>query len=198
MYAMQYEIPLPADYDMAIIRHRVATKGPLLDTMPGLGLKAYLIRERGKDDSPVNLYAPFYLWASIEGMNSFLWGGGGFGGIVASFGRPAVQHWTGVACAMGPGAQSMPTRATRLIEPFAPDVDPACVVDLAKDEMARRARQPGVYATAIVVDPHNWNVVHFTLWTDIAMDVPGIRYEVLHLSAPHLQEIMPARSVEVG
>ena len=104
MYAMQYEIPLPADYDMAIIRQRVATKGPLLDTMPGLGLKAYLIRERGKDNSPVNLYAPFYPWASIEGMNSFLWGGGGFGGIVASFGRPAVQHWTGVACALGPGA----------------------------------------------------------------------------------------------
>ena len=28
MQAMQYEITLPADYDMAIIRHRVATKGP--------------------------------------------------------------------------------------------------------------------------------------------------------------------------
>jgi hypothetical protein len=194
MYAMQYEIPLPADYDMAIIRHRVATKGPLLDTMPGLGLKAYLIRERGKYDSEVNLYAPFYLWASTEGMNRFLWGGGGFGGIVASFGRPAVQHWTGVACASGPAAQSRPMRATRLVEPFAPDIDPASVVDLAKDEMARRARQPGVHTTAIAIDPQSWKIVHFTLWTDIAMDVPGIRYEVLHLSVPHLQEILSARS----
>ena len=191
MYAMQYEIPLPADYDMAIIRHRVATKGPLLDTLPGLGLKAYLIRERGKDGSAVNLYAPFYLWASIEGMNSFLWGGGGFAGIVASFGRPAVQHWTGVACALGPEAQSRPTRATRLIEQFAPDIDPACAVDSAKKEMARRARQPGVHATAIAIDPQSWNIVHFTLWTDVAMDVPGIRYEVLHLSAPQLHDIMP-------
>ncbi|MCW2914583.1 MAG: hypothetical protein JWN52_2651 [Actinomycetia bacterium] len=37
MHAMQYEITLPADYDMKIIRHRVATKGHLLDAFPGLG-----------------------------------------------------------------------------------------------------------------------------------------------------------------
>ena len=74
MYAMQYEITLPSDYDMNIIRHRVATKGHLLDMFPGLGLKAYLIRECGVDGSLVNQYAPFYLWASIAGMNRFLWG----------------------------------------------------------------------------------------------------------------------------
>jgi len=68
MYAMQYEITLPADYDMKIIRNRVEKRGHLLDTFPGLGLKAYLIRERGMDDSPINQYAPFYLWASINGM----------------------------------------------------------------------------------------------------------------------------------
>ena len=34
MYAMQYEITLPADYDMGIIRHRVATKGDLLTSSP--------------------------------------------------------------------------------------------------------------------------------------------------------------------
>ena len=35
MHAMQYEITLPADYDMEIIRKRVATKGHLLDDFPG-------------------------------------------------------------------------------------------------------------------------------------------------------------------
>ena len=49
MHAMQYEIPLPADYDMGIIRHRVATRGSALDDWAGLGVKAYLIRERGVD-----------------------------------------------------------------------------------------------------------------------------------------------------
>lgn len=49
MHAMQYEITLPSDYDMGIIRDRVATRGHLLDTFPGLGVKAYLMRERGED-----------------------------------------------------------------------------------------------------------------------------------------------------
>lgn len=61
MYAMQYDIALPAGYDMTIIRERVATRGHALDDRAGLGLKAYLIRERGVAGSPVNQYAPFYL-----------------------------------------------------------------------------------------------------------------------------------------
>lgn len=63
MLAMRYAITLPADYDMGIIHDRVATKGPLLDDFPGLGVKAYLVRERGEHGSPVNQYAPFYCGA---------------------------------------------------------------------------------------------------------------------------------------
>ncbi|MEV4568163.1 DUF4865 family protein [Nonomuraea sp. NPDC049419] len=54
MYAKQYEITLPADYDMTIIRKRVADRGHLLADRAGLGLKAYLVRERGIGGSPVN------------------------------------------------------------------------------------------------------------------------------------------------
>ncbi|GGO10638.1 hypothetical protein GCM10010116_21330 [Microbispora rosea subsp. aerata] len=39
----------------------MATRGHALDDRAGLGLKAYLIRERGVAGSPVNQYAPFYL-----------------------------------------------------------------------------------------------------------------------------------------
>jgi transposase InsO family protein len=46
-----------------------------LPAFPGLGLKAYLIRERNVAASLVNQYAPFYLWASIDGRARFLWGG---------------------------------------------------------------------------------------------------------------------------
>src|SRR5699024_8559939 len=64
MIAMQYSIGLPADYDMAIIRRRIADKGHLMDDCPGLAFKAYLYAAR--DDAglhaPDNLYAPFYLW----------------------------------------------------------------------------------------------------------------------------------------
>ena len=38
MFAMQYEIPLPADYDMGIIRHRVASRGHATNAYPDLVL----------------------------------------------------------------------------------------------------------------------------------------------------------------
>jgi uncharacterized protein DUF4865 len=177
MYAMQYEISLPADYDMSIIRERVATRGHALDDFPGLGVKAYLIRE----GAPVNQYAPFYLWNSVAGMNRFLWGGGGFQGIVADFGRPAVRHWAGVAFEVGPARASVPRAATRRTERLSDDEDPALAVERALAEL--RSDVPGMHSTALAVDPRSWELVRFTLWADVASG-PGTHYEVLHLSAP--------------
>ena len=92
MQLMQYEITLPADYDMGIIRHRVATRGSRTDDFPDLGAQGIPVRERGRHGSPVNQYAPFYLWAGHAGMNQFLFGPA-FDGIRADFGRPAVRTW---------------------------------------------------------------------------------------------------------
>ncbi|HVO15060.1 MAG TPA: DUF4865 family protein [Alphaproteobacteria bacterium] len=189
MYAMQYEIALPADYDMAVIRQRIAAKGPLLDDFPGLALKAYLVRERGADGSPVNEYAPFYLWASTDAMGRFLWGGGGFQAICGSFGRPRVRHWTGVACARGPARAVTPCTATRETSPLPPAVDPAAAVDRARRALSQRARRPDVYATAVAIDPSDWELVHFTVWAGAAPKAAGTRYRVLHLSSPELDLI---------
>jgi hypothetical protein len=183
VHAMQYEITLPADYDMEIIRKRVATRGHLLDAFPGLGLKAYLIRER-EDGSPVNQYAPFYLWAAPEGMNSFLWGPG-FQGIVNDFGRPVVQHWTGLAYEEGPAAASAPGAATRRRVPLGEGVPPGEAVAEAVARHAREARRDGVVASALAVDPRHWELLGFTLWA--GPEAPageGERFRVLHLSAP--------------
>jgi hypothetical protein len=190
MNAMQYEITLPADYDMGIIRQRVATKGPLLDAFPGLGLKAYLIRERGVDYSPVNQYAPFYLWATTDGMARFLWGGGGFSGIVDSFGRPMVQHWVGLACKLGSAQDTFPTIATRHIGKIPADMDPALIIGDLTVTLNQYADMPGVHSTAIALDPRRWEFVHFTLWHTIHDEIPGTWYQVLHLSKPHLREIV--------
>ncbi|MFF3608869.1 DUF4865 family protein [Streptomyces sp. NPDC002463] len=183
MHAMQYEITLPADYDMEIIRKRVATKGHLLDAFPGLGLKAYLIRER-EDGSPVNQYAPFYLWATPEGMNSFLWGPG-FQGIVNDFGRPVVQHWTGLAYEEGPAAASAPGAATRRRVALGEGVPPGEAVAEAVARHAREARRDGVVASALAVDPRHWELLSLTLWAGPEAPADeGERFRVLHLSAP--------------
>jgi len=73
MYAMQYAINLPADYDMQIIRDRVAETGHLMDGFAGLEFKAYLIREKA-EGATRNAYAPFYVWRDIDGMRSTCWG----------------------------------------------------------------------------------------------------------------------------
>ncbi|MFE9371199.1 DUF4865 family protein [Streptomyces sp. NPDC006711] len=178
MQAMQYEITLPADYDMEIIRKRVATRGHLLDDFPGLGLKAYLIRERA-DGSPVNSYAPFYLWASSEGMNAFLWGPG-FQGIVDDFGRPRVRHWAGLAHTEGPASTAAPVSATRLCVPVPEGVEPGAFV--AREAAADPG--PGAVLSAVAIDVSRWELVRFTLWEQSDPPAPGDRFQVLRVSEP--------------
>ncbi|MGW0557377.1 DUF4865 family protein [Streptomyces sp. NPDC002926] len=187
MHVMQYEITLPTDYDMEIIRKRVATKGHLLDGFPGLGLKAYLMRERA-DGSPVNQYAPLYLWATPEGMNSFL-RGPGFQGIVNDFGRPVVQHWTGLAYEEGPAAAAVPRSATRRRIRIPEDEPPAFAVEKALAAHRQLAHANGVVAAAVAIDPRHWELLHFALWAQDAPGASGDLFQVLHLSAPHRAEL---------
>jgi hypothetical protein len=175
MLAMQYELTLPTDYDMGIIRARVRRGGHALDDRAGLGLKAYLIRTAGADGSPVNQYAPFYLWNTAAAMAHFLVGGGGFHNIVRDFGRPPVKHWTGVAAITGPDRGTPPVAATRLVAPLA-----------WGEELPELAGRAGLHTAAVAFDPYRWEVVRFALWSTPEPDDPRAteRYEVLHLSAP--------------
>ncbi|WP_037353769.1 DUF4865 family protein [Amycolatopsis orientalis] len=172
MYAMQYEIELPAGYD---IEHRVATRGHRTDAFPGLGLKAYLVRD--------NHYAPFYLWTDTAGMSRFLWGGGGFEGIVQDFGRPPVHHWTVARCLAGPARASAAKFATKRVGQFVDDLDR----ELA--ELAQLSRNPSVHTTALAIDPRRWEVVRFTLWTTAPAEDTDVQYRVLHLSRPNLDQL---------
>ncbi|GAA4011352.1 DUF4865 family protein [Allokutzneria multivorans] len=183
MYAKQYPIPLPADYDMEIIRKRVADKGHFLDDREGLGLKAYLIRERGVDGSPVNEYAPFYLWNDTGEMARFLVGGGGFQNIVRDFGRPAVLHWTGVACHAGPARNATPKAASRRLSTLDEDIEREI------DALRELAQHEDVHTAALAVDPLHWQLLRFVLWKEAPQETEGERYQVLHLSFPGLGDL---------
>ncbi|MYW48244.1 DUF4865 family protein [Streptomyces sp. SID161] len=181
MHAMQYELTLPADYDMDVIRARVARVKPLLEDWEGLGCKAYLVRERGVHGSPVNQYAPFYLWNTAEGMNRFLWGGP-FQRLVDDFGRPAVRQWTGLAVAEGGGAR--PAFAVRRRQPVPQGVELTPLMEDAAAATERLAAQEGAVLAAAAVDAHRWELVHFSLWEQDTPAADGDVFEVLHLSAP--------------
>ncbi|MEU8171436.1 DUF4865 family protein [Microbispora hainanensis] len=193
---MQYESTLPADYDMKIIRERVATRGHALDDRAGLGLKAYLVRERGVAGSPVNQYAPFYLWNDPGRMGEFLVGGGGFQGIVADFGRPVVRHWTGLAAEAGQARGTRPRAASRRLTELPAAADLTEQVTAALAELRELGRGEGLHTAALAVDPHHWRLLTFALWE---REVPGAyadaeRYEVLHLSVPGLASLPSGRA----
>ncbi|WP_141203468.1 DUF4865 family protein [Streptomyces griseorubiginosus] len=192
MHAMQYELTLPADYDMAVVRGRVARVGHLLDDWDGLGLKTYLMRERGVNGSPVNQYAPFYLWNTVEGMNSFLWGGG-FQGLSNDFGRPPVRQWTGLSYEEG-GAVGSPARsAVRRREPVPEGVELAEVTAEAVADTERLAGEDGALLATVAVDTARWELVHFSLWAHEAPKAVGDVFEVLHVSAPGRERLPRGR-----
>ncbi|MFI5685330.1 DUF4865 family protein [Streptomyces sp. NPDC051636] len=183
MHALQYEVTFPADYDMDIIRARVARIGHLLDDWEGLGFKAYLMRERGAHGSPVNQYAPFYLWNTVEGMNRFLWGGA-FQGLVNDFGRPAARQWSGLAYEEGGAAGARPAVAVRRREPVPDGAELSGVAEEAVREAGRLAAEDGAVLAAAAVDTHHWELVHFSLWEHDTPKAEGDVFQVLHLSAP--------------
>jgi hypothetical protein len=183
MHAMQYELTLPADYDMDVIRGRVARIGHLLDDWDGLGFKTYLMRERGTNGSPVNQYAPFYLWNTMEGMNTFLWSGA-FQGLSNDFGRPSVRQWTGLAYEEGGGAGSPARVAVRRRQQVPDGAQLSEVMADAVHETARLAAEDGAVLAAAAVDSSRWELVHFSLWEHAAPKADGDVFEVLHLSAP--------------
>ncbi|MDQ1746886.1 MAG: hypothetical protein QOD07_1149 [Frankiaceae bacterium] len=199
MYGMQYTISLPADYDMGIIRRRVEERGHLLDDVRGLGLKAYLVREVGVNASPVNEYAPFYLWTDPAAMATFLWNGGGFAGIVASFGRPSVRHWTGAAFCPGEAINARPVLATRRTEMLATGTDPSTEVAAAVERARTLAGEPSAHSVAVAVDPTRWEVVVFALWAADAAPADEVDcFRVLHLSRPELAALSGAGWSRVG
>ncbi|MFI5916407.1 DUF4865 family protein [Dactylosporangium sp. NPDC051541] len=200
MLAMQYEITLPADYDMQIIRDRVATTGHLLDAYPGLGVKVFLIRERGVDGSTTNQYAPFYLWTDPGGAASFLWSGTGFTAILRDFGRPVVQTWVGGTAHQAPHWAAGPAYAVRQKVALPADADIVAAAQAADRRAAEAVATGTAQLAAYGVDPRTWELVTITLHEQRPDPVsqPGDLFQVLHTAAPerlHLPDRVSNRLV---
>ncbi|KAA2261951.1 DUF4865 family protein [Solihabitans fulvus] len=197
MYAMQYAFTLPADYDTRQLRERVGAAVHSLDDRAGLGLKAYLFRDRGVDGSPVNEYACVYLWNDTASMSDFLvTGSGRFQNIIRFFGRPSVDHWTGIAAVAGPARAAAPKAASRRLTALPTDADDtglglAARIERETEELAKLARREDVHTAALAVDPRDWRLLRFVLWADAVPPEEDAteRYEVLHVSTPELAEL---------
>lgn len=187
MIAMQYRFVLPADYDMAIIRRRIASKGHLLDGFPDLVFKAYLYAERGADALPGrdNLYAPFYLWQGSAGMNAFL-GGSGFAALVQAFGRPSVRCWSVWQASLSEGL-AQACWASRETVPIAPHAALDALRESEREQAQDAVDRDGALAAVSAFEPTCWSLLRFRLWREPPPDLTGDTrqlYAVGHLSLP--------------
>ncbi|MGZ3181912.1 MAG: DUF4865 family protein [Telluria sp.] len=177
MIGMQYSLVLPADYDMGIIDRRIAERGHLTDGFPGLAFKAYLsAAKHGSPAAPDNVYAPFYLWHTTEGMNEFLCGPG-FAGLTQSFGWPSVRTWSVWHAEMAPelaGARY----ATRTTAPIEPHTDLAALRHAETERSRGMLSNPDVLATMAGFEPTSWSLVRFQLWRTTPPPEPDARVEV--------------------
>jgi len=191
MIAMQYEITLPAGYDMQIIRDRVAATGHLLDAYPGLGVKAFLMRERGVDGATANQYAPFYLWADAAGAASFLWSGAGFTAILRDFGRPVVQTWIGGTARQAPDWQTPPAYAVRRRTALTADADIVAAARSADTLLAEVVGTGGALLGAYGIDPRTWEMITLTLHDRRPHRVGegSELFQVLHTAAPERRDL---------
>lgn len=187
MIAMQYSFVLPADYDMAIIRQRIASKGHLLDHFPRLIFKAYLSadRENERTSSRENLYAPFYLWEDSEGMNNFLCGEG-FAGLTQSFGWPSVKTWSvWRSCLSNDITEAR--YATREVIAIPPYASLSELRQRESDEAQEAVIRGGVLCAVTGFEPMSWTLVRLRLWHDLHDSFSNgnlQQYEVGHISLP--------------
>lgn len=170
MIAMQYGFVLPADYDMGIIERRIAERGHSTDGFPGLAFKAYL--HATKQAMPAvldNLYAPFYLWHTAQGMNEFL-SGPGFHAVTQSFGWPSVRVWSVWHAEMAQNA-ALARYATRETVPIAPHADLAALRHVESERSRQSMSERGALASVSGFEPTTWSLVRFQLW-DVMPDWP--------------------------
>ncbi len=180
---------------MGIIRDRVATHGSSFDAFPGLGLKCFLIRERGRHGAEAGQYAPVYLWPHEEQMWGFL-AGPAFARIKSDFGVPPVATWPGLTFARGRRLANprLIDSVTRTTVPVPPASDLQALRSRERaDAAAAVAGDDTLLARAVGLDPRSWDLVRFDYWARPQADHPAEAhgYEVLHSSAPALAELAP-------
>ncbi len=182
MYAMQYAVNLPTDYDMGVIRDRVSRTGHLMNGFAGLEFKEFVIRERAQG-ALRNEYSPFYVWRDVDGMRSFCWGEPGYSAIVRDFGRQPIQDWTVQRMVRGSrayeDAASLTIRTVALPDGVAPS---ACLEEVTGPFLA--GVDDATVARVAAVDVTSWTVVLAELSAARLDQGPDDRatYEVLHVA----------------
>lgn len=177
MIVMQYSFTLPANYDMQIIRKRIAESGHKLNGFPHLIFKGYLYSI--KDDNELgapkeNQYAPFYLWESNEGMISFL-ANPGYQQLEQDFGRPRISYGIPIIYSNEASLTSAKYLKKEVIH-ISSDSKIADIIEQEKslDMHALTTTDNKLVAYISSLDPEQWLLTRWTFWTSITVETKKV------------------------
>ena len=179
MIGMQYKIILPKDYDMGIIRKRVADNAYKTDGLPGLKFKAYLVAEAAEDGNLYNAYAPLYVWNESEGMNKFIFEGY-YDNILYSFGWQHIQ--IGVPLYVDFGEDFSKSKYVMEVAGHIPESKTLTQTTFMDAGNFAIGEQLG---KCLIYNPDKWGYSQFSFYEDkpqIDSNPAVTLYEILHIS----------------
>jgi uncharacterized protein DUF4865 len=177
---MQYETPLPDNFDMEQVRQRVRQASPSFDHYEGLHFKLYGVNDRMQ--TPLNEYSSIYLWSSVGPMRGFLVGDL-FDNYAQAFARPSVKSWIAQVVRGDVGALSSGRFALR--QTFG-------IPRRAKvsDFLETRIEQnvcPAALLQVTGLDASSWEAIDLTVWREmpeLKQSINGHLYHLIHVSLP--------------
>ncbi len=176
MHAMQYEIKLPSNYDMEVIKERVKLNGYRTNGFNDLLIKAYLIKQCDEINI-TNVYSPLYIWKSSQGMTNFVFNGY-YDNILTSFGWQEINIGVPFLVDIDENVK----QSKYVIEEYV-DINPT--FSLANLEIKSEfICFDNKLAEIIIYNPEKWKFVKFSFVDKfpLYMDKKLEYYEILHIS----------------
>lgn len=179
MNLLQYSFEFKDDFDMDSIRERIAAKRQLLDDLPGLCWKVWLLSEPKAGLVQAKTYAPLYLFNSVHPLVDFM-EGPIYKGVTDAFGwtRPLEGPW------VNPQPFSLlEAKACSLhIAPLATHADLVAALEDSAQEMDTQIAQ------VRMLDLSRMRTCTYAFWSVAAEEVPRsnakLVYDVVAISPP--------------
>jgi len=155
---MQYQTPLPDDFDTASIPRRIKAVSAPYDVLPGLIFKLYGLNP-GADVNQTKEYSSIYLWESLAPMQKLLTGDL-FAGYAEAFHRPPVRMYIAQSVTGAIGELKTAGYAVRRNIPLPRQGHPGNVIR----GWVHRLHQPEALVQVIGFDPASWELADLTVW----------------------------------
>jgi Domain of unknown function (DUF4865) len=175
---MQYETPLPDEFNMEEVRNRALNVAPKFDEYPGLNFKLYGVNQHA--EAAVNEYSSIYLWSDPESMRGFL-EGDLFANYSQVFARPSVRSWL-IHETVGDREILREGRfCLRQIIPLPRQTQ----VDGFLNSWILRQSTPEAIYRVVGFDPFQWQFIDLTVWRNRPeLREASHRYALVHVSLP--------------